>query len=567
MAKSRFLSWFFFLLGALFVIPSILFLARNGIGFSLSDVLDQLVNRVDDLLRETLGKIIDPSVKEFFRWLREKFGLPLHLQPHWQHVFVVLWLFLSAYGKATTTSWLDRTTLWRFFTALVCALVFAIAAGTVALTALGVILWPLAGFFAFLWLNGLGDRGNTYLIRSAYLSFAGLVFAFFIPAGFPLFAHAAPSVPLLALSLFVVLFALYLLFFGLPGHESSGGSWLQQRATNPGTHIAGIVLAPVVLAVLFAWWTDRFPQQAEQAQPTRTFEDGTFQDGEEYPRMARIPGGQFLMGSDPANVVLATRLGASKDIVARETPAHMVRVASFSLGVTEVTRRQFEKFLVEAHHDAEGYCAGWDGASVNWGSGRSWHDPGFQQDGDHPVVCITHWDATKYAEWLSRKTGHKYRLPTEAEWEYAARAGTTTSRYWGDGNQDACQYANVFDVSAAVTFKIAADKAFPCNDGYVFTAPVGKYRPNAFGLYDMLGNAWEWTLDCYRENYVGAPSEDSATRAENCGGETSSQVFGLRVLRGGSWSNDPWEVRSADRSRSSASDRDYNAGFRVARTD
>src|SRR5262249_46599041 len=154
-------------------------------------------------------------------------------------------------------------------------------------------------------------------------------------------------------------------------------------------------------------------------------------------------------------------------------------------------------------------------------------------------VCVSFEDAQRYVQWLSRKTGKLYRLPTEAEWEYAARAGTTTARFWGDGRERACDFANVADFTGAETLnwnKGNQDQVFQCRDGYANTAPVGSFRPNAFGLYDMLGNVFQWTEDCYHNSYDAAPSDGSAWTTGECK---------YRVLRGGSWNVSPRSVRSA----------------------
>jgi formylglycine-generating enzyme required for sulfatase activity len=190
---------------------------------------------------------------------------------------------------------------------------------------------------------------------------------------------------------------------------------------------------------------------------------------------------------------------------------------------------------------------------------NEWRDPGFAQGGNHPVVCVNWDDATAYSRWLSQKTGKGYRLPTEAEWEYAARAGTVTGRYWGWENGEACQYANVADQTAAGALAWAANDEkyiFLCTDGNVYTAPVAQYRANSFGLYDVLGNVEEWTQDCYNSRYSGAPTDGSAWLTGDCS---------LRVIRGGSWDAVPRFVRSA--LRVGVQDRSSGLGFRVARTD
>ncbi len=166
------------------------------------------------------------------------------------------------------------------------------------------------------------------------------------------------------------------------------------------------------------------------------------------------------------------------------------------------------------------------------------------------MVNVSFKDAQAYAAWLAQKTGKPYRLPTEAEWEYAARAGTGTSRYWGNNANDACAYANVYDRTGKAALKYPWE-AHDCEDGYVYTAPIGQFKPNTFGVHDMLGNVWEWTCSRYANPYDGAES-----RCDDSGA--------YRVVRGGSWFNNARFVRSAFRSRNGPDNRDQNAGFRLA---
>ena len=170
------------------------------------------------------------------------------------------------------------------------------------------------------------------------------------------------------------------------------------------------------------------------------------------------------------------------------------------------------------------------------------------------MVCVSWNDALAFCKWLSKKEGKKYRLPTEAEWEYACRAGTTTRYYSGDDPETLANVANVADASlnARVPNWGPTIKA---SDGYVFTAPVGKFKPNAFGLYDMHGNVWQWCED-WDGDYAALPADDP----------TGPDSGDSRVERGGSWCDSPSDARSATRVANlpeSASDR---CGFRVART-
>jgi len=287
-----------------------------------------------------------------------------------------------------------------------------------------------------------------------------------------------------------------------------------------------------------------------------------FQDCPDCPRMVVISAGEFTMGSP------ASEAGRDAD----EGPQRRVAIAGpFALGRNEVTVAQFRRFAdktgyktdAERNTHAQG-CFGFNFADtsatkVDWQPGKSWRDPGFEQADSHPVVCVSWNDARAYAQWLAKKTVQRYRLPTEAEWEYAARAGTTTARYWAEDPLQACRFANVGDTSTFKTWRFGSDQNPPhqCNDGHYFTAPAGSYAPNRFGLYDMLGNAWEWTEDCWNANYNGAPSDGSAWLTGDC-----SQ----RVVRGGSWVNHPRLVRAALRNRNTSDLRNAFNGFRLART-
>jgi formylglycine-generating enzyme required for sulfatase activity len=263
-----------------------------------------------------------------------------------------------------------------------------------------------------------------------------------------------------------------------------------------------------------------------------------------------------MMGSSAAET---TREGLDQKLAERERPPHAVRITrAFALGQFAVTRGEFAAFSQDTGHDPSG-CYIFANGNFVLDQNRSWRNPGFEQTDRHPVVCVSHEDAQRYVQWLSRRTGKSYRLPAEAEWEYSARAGTTTARFWGDGRDQACNFANVADLTGAAVLnwdKSDKDRVFQCRDGYAYTAPVGSFRPNAFGLYDMLGNVWQGTEDCYHDSYSGAPNDASAW----VGGECKN-----RVLRGGSWALAPRELRAAERIRGGSGDRDFYSGFRVGR--
>jgi formylglycine-generating enzyme required for sulfatase activity len=262
--------------------------------------------------------------------------------------------------------------------------------------------------------------------------------------------------------------------------------------------------------------------------------------------MVVIPAGRFPMGTTRSEA------GSGEN----ERPRHEVTIAKpLAIGRFEVTRGQYAAFVAETGYKTENSCYVWQHSST-WEnqSGRNWRDPGFRQSDDHPVVCVSWQDTQAYLAWLGRKTGKAYRLPTESEWEYAARAATRTSRYWGDDMSLACEYANVHDKDAQSEHRFDWEP-HDCHDAYSETAPVGKFKPNAFGLYDMLGNAWEWNEDCLSTNYINAPADGSARIADDCA---------KRVYRGGGWSG-PALPRSGVRNGNPQNYRSQLLGFRVVR--
>ena len=231
------------------------------------------------------------------------------------------------------------------------------------------------------------------------------------------------------------------------------------------------------------------------------------------PEMVFIPGGSFRQGGGRAHA----------------EPVHTVNVQLFAVGKYEITRAQFEAFVDETGH-----------------AGSLWRNPGFIQTGQHPVVGVNWNDVRAYIAWLNRRTGKRYRLLTESEWEYVARAGTETLYHFGN---DAASFKGKANCVESV-----------CADGFDRrTAPVGSFGANAFGLHDMYGNVWERVEDCWHENYEGAPTDGSAW-LEGDGGDCNS-----RVLRGGAWSSGlAGGLRAVDRGRFDRGGRFNSGGFRVA---
>lgn len=291
----------------------------------------------------------------------------------------------------------------------------------------------------------------------------------------------------------------------------------------------------------------------------------------------RITTGEFLMGSDESPDQLAKaypqydpkRFGLLGD----EAPVHRVRITRpFYLGQFEVTVGQFRRFLAASGYVPEsiadgtggyGYNSRYDPATTRRGDafeGRdpkySWQNPGFPQTDQHPVLNVTWNDAVAMAQWLSKLEGKTYRLPTEAEWEYAARAGTRTRYASGDDPESLLRVANVFDVDSAKNWSQWQAFALKSADGYAFTAPVGSFAPNAWGLYDMHGNAWEWVADWYDEDYYAhSPANDPQ----------GPQDGNARVRRGGSWHTWAFYARSSYRNWNNMSTRYTLVGMRLLR--
>lgn len=266
--------------------------------------------------------------------------------------------------------------------------------------------------------------------------------------------------------------------------------------------------------------------------------------------MIRIPGGCYTMGSPP------TEQGRQPN-----EKQHRACVEDFDLGKYEVSIVEFLLFIRETGYqtDAERNtspgrgCFSMDAnGRHSYVAGRNWRDPGFGQNETHPVVCVSWRDAMAYLDWLNSRTGQNFRLPTEAEWEYAARAEDTGPNPWQMMSWNACRYGDLADKRGQSQIRMAAHQ---CDDGFVHTAPVGKFTPNVYGLHDMMSNVAEWTCSAYSESYRG-PENNCAAVGDG----------GYRVHRGASWISDPTQNRFAARAGQHSGGRFDSIGFRLARS-
>jgi formylglycine-generating enzyme required for sulfatase activity len=295
---------------------------------------------------------------------------------------------------------------------------------------------------------------------------------------------------------------------------------------------------------------------APAAAPPAAAVAGTFRDCPTCPEMVIVPAGEFTLGTSVDDPEADRARGESPPLAVTMTRA-------YAIGRNEVTVAQYRAFVTAAQYATLGDCRHVDRGGWVADRSRDWRNPGFQQGDDEPVVCVSWDDAKAYVDWLAKTTGKAYRLPSETEWEYAARGGTTTPRYWGsrDSQEDealslACDNANVYDASAVATLSLDVPNA-NCTDRRTFTAPVGSYKPNAFDLNDAIGNAREWVADCFTASYRGRPADGRAW--EWAGGCEQ------RSVRGGSWASRPSAARSAARGAELQGLRQSDLGFRVAR--
>jgi formylglycine-generating enzyme required for sulfatase activity len=293
----------------------------------------------------------------------------------------------------------------------------------------------------------------------------------------------------------------------------------------------------LALLILGAAWADA-------RQPTRPVQHPSFRDCSGCSTMIVVPAGRFTMGS------ALTEPGHKAD----EEPATKVTVPSFALADADVTLAQWRLFVTETGHP-DGLGCAYSGLPKDQAGQASWRHLGFSQGDDEPVVCVSWNEAQAYVQWLSRKTGRAYRLPTEAEWEYAARAGTSSAYPWGDeASHDRANYGAETCCTPAVA---GADR-------WSNTSPVRSFPANGFRLYDMNGNVWQWTQDCYVDTLAGRPASAMAVTQPECR---------FHVARGGTWGDPPALIRSASRNYAPppklnvAEYRSAGFGFRIATSD
>lgn len=252
-----------------------------------------------------------------------------------------------------------------------------------------------------------------------------------------------------------------------------------------------------------------------------------------------IPAGRFRMGD-------SNGIGQ-----ADEQPLREVAVQGFWMMRTEVTRAMFRRFVEATTHDTGNGCWIHEGEWI-LKEGLDWREPGFAQAEGHPVTCVSWHDTQAFIAWLNRQTGRAFRLPTEAEWEYAARAASDSVYYWGDAPALLCTHANAADRSALQDYPGFAVN--DCDDGYVRTSPVASFAPNPWGLYDIYGNVWEWVEDCWNPSYEAVPRDGDAVRNGDCD---------RRGFRGGGYGDIPYFARSTLRNRGDATHRKDDIGFRL----
>jgi len=282
-----------------------------------------------------------------------------------------------------------------------------------------------------------------------------------------------------------------------------------------------------------------------------------FRDCEHCPEMVEITGGTFRMGADASERDRLDTVGRSN--FDDELPVREVRIARFAIGKYEVTVEEFSHFVRDTGRVVTG-CLLIGPRGFELDPSRSWNNPLWVGTLRHPVSCVSWEDAVAYAKWLHAKTGKNYRLPSEAEWEFVARAGSQTPWPWGENPNEACSHTNLGDELFRQQFPLFGGPNWPfarCKDGYIQAAPVGSFPPNSFGVFDMIGNVWEWVQDC-RSRYRGGSNDGSPVVS---GWFVSCSH---RLLRGGGWHTQPPHARSATRWSVPPTHRIFHVGLRMA---
>lgn len=322
-----------------------------------------------------------------------------------------------------------------------------------------------------------------------------------------------------------------------------------RRSGIPGSGILG---NGILASILLAGAACAENQSSDSSAPPQ--ESAHLQDCDFCPELTIVPAGRFSMGRDDG------------EPARYEGPVRSVRISRpFAIGVHEVTYAQFSKFVEDTGYEPPSSCYVWDGVRYARDENVDWRRP-YAPDGsntpprpDDPVACVGWDDAKAYVGWLSDVTGRSYRLPSEAEWAYAAHAGGPDAEpkpayVWGDNDADACKFANVYDQSAENA--LTPYEPAPCNDGFRGVAPVGSLQPNSFGLHDMIGNVWEWVEDCYVMTYLPEPASEAPQVVYGCD---------RRVVKGGSWASRITRQRPEFRGRDPVDTASYIFGLRVAR--
>jgi len=369
----------------------------------------------------------------------------------------------------------------------------------------------------------------------------------------------AQKSPLLGFGVIAVLLLIVgIAVFSLRNRGDGGDKVVENLVTTP------TVVKPAIDAHLVAQKRKQEQEKitAKEQQASIPKAGDTYIDPTTGMEFVYVEGGSFYMGQtekEKKQLIAESLQKTYNKYYSDELPRHEVSVDGFWMGRHEVTVGQWRRFIWTTNYrtDAEKNMGGNSGCfslmdkKWSWFVGRYWNDPGFSQSSVQPVACVSYNDVQEYIKWLNGEptSDGRYRLPTEAEWEYSARGGTKTIRFWGDdADSRACRYANVANTNHGWS------NFFPCDDGYKWSSPVGSFQPNDYGLYDMLGNVWEWCLDWYGSDYY------KASPLTNLHGPSSGSS---RVIRGGGWNDYPGSVRAANRSWRVPDDRYCNLGFRL----